>query len=98
MSMMGVSQVAGNVVGGYMTTFGTRVPFVAGASCAIAHAAVISLGLRETNTPALRAKAAEAKAARRGGGAGGGPSSGGSLRAAVLAVLRDPLAPPSPGR
>ena len=59
MSMMGVSQVAGNVVGGYMTALGTRLPYIAGASCALAHAAVITFALRETNSPRLQAKVGE---------------------------------------
>ena len=144
MSMMGVSQVAGNVLGcesnrtrhvtatvsrrifsicqdslrtdvklrfrlgflgivlrGYMTAFGTRLPFFAGAACALTHAAVITLGLRETNSPRLRAEAAAAAAASNGGGvtveAAGVESGGASPWEVVLAVVnvvrKDPLAP-----
>lgn len=92
MSMMGVSQVAGNVVGGYLTALGTRLPYIAGASCALAHAAVITFALRETNSPRLQAKVANADV-----GEGGSVSGGGGIRSVARVVLatvqKDPLAP-----
>ena len=95
MSMMGVSQVAGNVVGGYMTALGTRLPYIAGASCALAHAAVITFALRETNSRRLQAKVASVDVGE--GGSNDSVSGGGGVRSVARVVLatvqRDPLAP-----
>ena len=65
------------------------------ASCALAHAAVITFALRETNSPRLQAKVASVDVGE--GGSNDSVSGGGGVRSVARVVLatvqRDPLAP-----
>eukprot|EP01043_Picozoa_sp_COSAG02_P018658 COSAG02_NODE_876_length_16272_cov_138.802510_13_plen_479_part_00 len=53
-SMMGASQVCGNLFGGALAVVNPRIPFLLGAAAGISQVAIISLGLKETG-PSARA-------------------------------------------